>query len=144
MADVIFTVQFSDSLLVQCKPIIISGKRLYTHTIVTYADTKHTMFTIELVWCIWVWILLMEGELLTLPEHHSSLPVYSGVRVAKSLVCLGVVCFCFFCFFPLIIICLFSISFGHYMVCLFVDLRFRITNLLSYNFFCIRFKINER
>ena len=51
----------------------------------------------------------MEQELLTLPEHLSSPPVFSGVRVARSLV----LCACFvdhclsFCTF----------SFGHCVVC---------------------------
>jgi hypothetical protein len=51
----------------------------------------------------------MEQELLTLPEHLSSPPVFSGVRVARSLV----LCVCFvdrglpFCPF----------SFGHCVVC---------------------------
>ena len=51
----------------------------------------------------------MEQELLTLPEHLSSPPVFSGVRVTRSLV----LCVCFvdrclsFCTF----------SFGHYVVC---------------------------
>jgi len=31
-------------------------------------------------------VLLMEQELLTLPEHLSSPPVFSGVRVTQSLV----------------------------------------------------------
>ena len=141
MSDVIFTVQISDSLLVQCKPIIISGKRLYTHTIVTYADT---MFTLELLWCIWVWLLLMEEELLTLSEHLSSLPVYSGVPVAQSVVCLRVVClFVCFLFFALIIICLFF-SFCWPLHGPSANLWFRITTLLSYNFSCIRYKINDR
>jgi hypothetical protein len=52
---------------------------------------------------------LVELELLTLPEHLSSSPVFSGVRVTRSLV----LCVCFvdrclsFC----------SLSFGHCIVC---------------------------
>jgi hypothetical protein len=52
---------------------------------------------------------LVERELPTLPEHLSSCPVFSGVRVARSLV----LCVCFvdrclsFCIF----------SFGHCVVC---------------------------
>jgi hypothetical protein len=54
-------------------------------------------------------IQLVEQELLTLPEHLSSSPVFSGVRVTRSLV----LCVCFvdrclsFCTF----------SFGHCVVC---------------------------
>jgi hypothetical protein len=32
-----------------------------------------------------VWVPLKEQELLTLPEHISSPPVFSGVRVTRSL-----------------------------------------------------------
>ena len=48
-------------------------------------------------------------ELLTLPEHLSSLPVFSGIRVARSLVLY--VCFVDRCLFS----CPFS--FGHCVVC---------------------------
>jgi len=43
---------------------------------------------------IWVTlrVSLVEQELLTLPEHLSSSPVFSGVRVTRSLVLLIVVC----------------------------------------------------
>ena len=53
--------------------------------------------------------ILYRKQLPTLPEHLSSLPVFSGVRVTRSLV----LCVCFvdrrlsFCTF----------SFGHYIVC---------------------------
>ena len=51
---------------------------------------------------------LMEQGLLTLPEHLSSLPVFSGVRVTRSLV----LCVCF------VDRCLFfcTFSFGHCVV----------------------------
>jgi hypothetical protein len=54
-------------------------------------------------------VSLVEQELLTLPEHLSSPPVFSGVRVTRSLI----LCVCFvdrclpFCLF----------SFGHCVVC---------------------------
>jgi hypothetical protein len=52
---------------------------------------------------------LVEEELLTLPEHLSSPPVFSGVRVARSLV----LCICFVdrC------LSLSPFSFGHYVFC---------------------------
>ena len=52
---------------------------------------------------------LVEQELLSLPEHLSSPPVFSGVRVTRSLVlCVCVVDRClFFCPFSL----------GHCVVC---------------------------
>jgi hypothetical protein len=56
-----------------------------------------------------VTIPLVEEELLTLPEHLSSHPVFSGVRVTRSLV----LCVCFVerC------LSLCTFSFGHCVVC---------------------------
>ena len=68
------------------------------------------------------WVTLVEQKLLTLPEHLSSPPVFSGVHVTRSLV----LCVCFvdrclyFFFWPLC--CLF-----------FFDLRILITPLVSSN-----------
>ena len=63
------------------------------------------------------WVSLMEQELLTLPEHLSSPPVFSGVRVTWSLVLF--VCFVdrflYFFFWPL--------------CCLFFEIRILITSL---------------
>ena len=67
---------------------------------------------------------LVGHELLTLPEHLSSPPVFSGVRVTRSLVlyvcfvdrCLS---FCTFFFWP--------------WCCLFFDVRFLIAPLISSN-----------
>jgi alkyl hydroperoxide reductase subunit AhpF len=62
----------------------------------------------------------VEQELLTLPEHLNSLPIFIGVRVSRSLV----LCVCFvdrclsFCTF----------SFGHCVVC---PLRIQIITLVS-------------
>jgi hypothetical protein len=53
--------------------------------------------------------LLVEQELLTLPQHMSSTPVLSGVRVTRSLV--SYVCFVDRC----LSFCTFS--FGHCVVC---------------------------
>jgi hypothetical protein len=55
------------------------------------------------------WVPLVEQELLTLPEHLSSPPVFSGVRVTRSLVLY--VCFVDLC----LSFCTFS--FGHCVVC---------------------------
>jgi hypothetical protein len=54
-------------------------------------------------------VSLVEQELLTLPEHPSSPPVFSGVRVTRSLVLC--VCFADRC------LSLCSFSFGHCVVC---------------------------
>jgi len=77
-----------------------------------------------------IWIICNSGaELLTLPEHLSSPPVLSGVRVTRSLVlyvCLVDRClsFCTFFFWPLC--CLF-----------YFDIRFLIAPLVSSNSSCI-------
>jgi len=63
---------------------------------------------------------LVEQELLILPEHMSSLPVFSGVRVIRSLV----LCTC--CVGNCLSVCP--------LCCLsFFDLRIRITPLVSSN-----------
>jgi hypothetical protein len=68
---------------------------------------------------------LLEQELISLPEHVGSPPVFSGVRVARSLV------FCVvFCRSLFIILSLFSWSF----CCLFFDLRILIIPLVSSNY----------
>ena len=72
----------------------------------------------------------MEHELLTLPEHLSSPPVLSGVRVTRSLVlyvCFVNRCLSFF-FWPLC--CLF-----------FFDIRFLIAPLVSSNSSCQMFSL---
>ena len=54
-------------------------------------------------------VSLVEQELLTLPEHQGSPPVFSGIRVTRSLflhVCFADLCLSFCTF-----------SFGHYFVC---------------------------
>jgi hypothetical protein len=67
-------------------------------------------------------VLFMEQDLLTLPEHLSSPPVFSGVRVARYLVLCVCVDRCLsFCTF----------SFGHCVVCSSSDLQ----TVLVYHFF---------
>ena len=67
-------------------------------------------------------VSLVEKELLTLPEHLSSPPVFSGIRVTRSLVLY--VCFIDRC----LSFCTFS--FGHCVVCFF-DIRILIAPLVS-------------
>jgi hypothetical protein len=70
-------------------------------------------------------VLLLDQELITLPEHLSSTPVYSGVRVTRSLVLY--VCFVDFC------LSLCNI-FIWLLCCLsFFDIRLLITPLISSN-----------
>ena len=57
----------------------------------------------------WLWVLLVEQQLFTLPEHMSSLPAFSGVRATRSLVLY--VCFVDRC----LSFCTFS--FSHCILC---------------------------
>ena len=67
---------------------------------------------------------LLEQELPTLPEHMSSLPVFSGVRVTRSLV----LCVCF------VDHCLTFFFFSWPLCCLsFFDLHILITPVVSSN-----------
>ena len=68
-------------------------------------------------------VSLLKQELPTLPEHMSSLPVFSGVRVTRSLVlCVCFVDHCLTCFF-----------FSWPLCCLFFDLQILITPVVSSN-----------
>ena len=71
-------------------------------------------------WLITRWLTrrvsLVEQELLTLPEHLSSPPVFSGVRVTRSLVLCVMFVDCCLSFCPF--------SFGHCVVCSSMIYRF--------------------
>jgi len=75
----------------------------------TSRSFPHSWLIIRFVTRLTRWVPLVEQELLTIPEHLSSPPLFSGVRVTLSLV----LCVCFvnrclsFCTF----------SFGHCVVC---------------------------
>jgi len=80
-------------------PLVVNTSQSFPHSrLITGFVTRLTR-----------WVPLVEQELLTLPEHLSSPPVFSGVRVSRSLV----LCVCFvdhclsFCPF----------SFGHCVLC---------------------------
>jgi hypothetical protein len=86
------------------------------------------MFVFHFIDAIFHSLPLLEQELFTLPEHPSSPPVFSGIRVTRSLVLY--VCFCrtlfvllYFFFWPLC--CLF-----------FFDIRVLIAPLVSSNSSC--------
>ena len=89
-------------------PFVLSGVHVFLMLFVfTYTGVQHDF---HIKWCscrvtVKRRVSLVEQELIFLLEHLSSLPVFSGVRVARSLV---------FCVL-LIIICLFSV--GHCIVC---------------------------
>ena len=80
-------------------PLVVNTCRSFPHSRLI------TGFVTRLTW----WVPLVEQELLTLPEHLSSPPVFSGVRVTRSLVLY--VCFVDRC----LPFCTFS--FGHCVVC---------------------------
>ena len=81
------------------------------------------------------WVPLVEQELLTLPVHLSSLPIFSGVRNTRSLV----LCVCF------VDRCLSFLSLLWPLCCLSFDLRILITPLVSSNssYTCIFFIITS-
>jgi hypothetical protein len=80
-------------------PLVINTSRSFTHSrLITGFVTRLTRR-----------VPLVEQELLTLPEHLSSPPIVSGVRVARTLVLY--VCFVDRC----LSVCTFS--FGHCVVC---------------------------
>ena len=80
-------------------PLVVNTSRSFPHSRLI------TGFVTRLTW----WVPLVEQELLTLPEHLSSPPVFSMVRVTRSLVLY--VCFVDRC----LSFCTFS--FGHCVVC---------------------------
>ena len=89
-------------------------------------------------------VLLVEQNLLTHPEHLSSTSVFSGFRVARSLVFCGVFCRSLFVLFPLAIVLSVLLrftdsdyTFGIFwpLCCLsFFDLRILITPLVSFGY----------
>jgi hypothetical protein len=89
-------------------PFVLSGVHVFLMLFVfTYTGVQHDF---HIKWCscrvtVKRRVSLVEQELIFLLEHLSSLPVFSGVRVARSLVLCVL----------LIIICLFSV--GHCIVC---------------------------
>ena len=79
--------------------------------------------------------LLVEQVLLTVPEHLSSSPVFSGVRVTRSLVLC--ILFCRSLFWPLCSSSIYGFwlpPFGIFclLCCLFFDIRILITPLVSF------------
>jgi len=80
-------------------PLVVNTSRSFPHSrLITGFVTRLTRR-----------VPLVEQELLTLPEHLSSHPLFSGVRVTRSLVLY--VCFVDRC----LSFCIFS--FGHWVVC---------------------------
>ena len=57
-----------------------------THVLYSTQSEYHKMLLVVFFVFVFVCLLLMERELLTLPEHLSSLPIFSGVRVTRFLV----------------------------------------------------------
>jgi hypothetical protein len=79
-------------------PLVVNTSRSFPHSLITGFVTRLTRR-----------VALVEQELLTLPQHLSSPPVFTGVRVTRSLVLY--VCFVDRC----LSFCTFS--FGHCVVC---------------------------
>jgi hypothetical protein len=91
------------------------------------------------------WCNIMEQELLTFPEHIFSPPVFSGVRVTRSIVLYVCLMFCrsLFVLLSFFFWLLYCLSFGYCIICLLarftasdypfgiLDLRLLITPLVS-------------
>ena len=78
-------------------PLVVSTSRSFPYS------WPITRFVTRITWRV----LLLDEELITLPEHLSSAPVYSGVRVTRSLVlyvCFVDLCLSFCIFFLLAIV----------------------------------------
>jgi hypothetical protein len=72
---------YLDCVYVLYVPLVVNISRFFPHSLLI------TGFITMLI----QWVPLMEQELLTLPEHLSSPPVFSGILVTRSLV----LCVCF-------------------------------------------------
>ena len=85
--------------------------------VITIRSYRHSWLITRFVKQVTRRVPLVDQELLTLPEHMSSPPVFSGVRVIQSLVFFVVFCRSIVCPFSLdhCIVCPFSL--GHCIVC---------------------------
>jgi hypothetical protein len=93
--------------LVHVLCFICHNMYLFTSTVVLHDINNHNDVShLTITWRVG----LVEQELLSLPEHLCSSPVFSGVRVAQSLVFCEVFCRSLFVFW--------SFSIGHCIVCL--------------------------
>jgi len=98
-------------------PLVVNTSRSFPHSqLITSFVTRLTRR-----------VSLVQQELLTLPEHLSSSPVFSGVRVTRSLVLY--VCFVDRCLS-------FCTFFFWALCCLFFDIRILIIPLVSSNSPC--------
>ena len=77
--------------------------------VITYQSFPHSWVILGFVTRLTRRVPLVEQEVLTLPEHVNSLPVFSGVRVTRSLV----LCVCFVDRY----LSYFHFSFCHCVVC---------------------------
>jgi hypothetical protein len=113
-------------------PLVVNTSRSFPHSrLITGFVTRLTRR-----------VPLVEQELLTLPEHLSSPPVFTRVRVTRSLALCIMFCRSLFVLFLLTIVLSVLLSFGHCVVCssvfwslccLFFDIRILITPFVSSN-----------
>ena len=107
----LFSSNSSEKLLIITCDLAVQVTHLCKGTIVvnTSRSFPHSWFLTRFATRLTWWVPLVEQELLTLPEHMSSPPVFSEVRVTRSFV----LCVCF------VDRCLFfcTFSFDHCFVC---------------------------
>jgi hypothetical protein len=73
--------------LLLCCLLLSFDYRIYVPLVInTSRPFPHSWLINRLVTRLTRWVPLVEQELSTLPEHRSSTPVFSGVRVTRSLV----------------------------------------------------------
>ena len=87
----------------------------------TLRSFPHSSLNIGFVFKVIRQVPPVEKELLTFPEHTSSPQVFSGVRVAQSLICCVVFCgslsFCTFSFSHCVVVCFVILSFFFWSLC---------------------------
>ena len=105
--------------------ICVTNDHGYVSLVNTSRSFPHSLLITEFATRLTRRMLLVEQEPLTLPEHRSSPPVFSGVSVTRSLVLCVVFCrslFVLLFFFDWPLCCLF-----------FLDIRILITPLVPSN-----------
>ena len=114
--------------MLECTMVLdsASSQRIKSESTITYTAVQLNAISISdyvRIVCSNTTGITLEQEVLTLPEHMCSTPVFSGVRAAQSLVFCGVFCRSLFVILSFLFWPLYCLSF--------FDLRFLTTHLVS-------------